>query len=83
MLFQPQQQMKIQHQIWKNSNGGGQENGRGNNRAKKKETATTATEATTEKVGIQAMQTATAAEDNNSNHEGVISPPENSYTPKT
>ena len=50
---------------------------------RKKETATTATEATTEKVGIQAMQTATAAEDNNSNHEGVISPPENSYTPKT
>ena len=36
MPFKPQQQMKIQHQIWKDSNGGGQENGRGNNRAKRK-----------------------------------------------
>ena len=36
MLFQPQQQMQSQHQIWKNINGGGQENGRGKNRAKKK-----------------------------------------------
>ena len=36
MLFQQQQQMQIQHKSWKNINGGGQENGRGNNRAKRK-----------------------------------------------
>ena len=47
-----------------------------------KETATAATEATTEIVGIQAMQTATPTEDNNSDHGGVISPPDNSYTQK-
>ena len=45
---------------------------------RRKETATAATEATTEKVGIQAMQTATPAEDNDSDHGGGISPPENS-----
>ena len=49
---------------------------------RRKETATAATEATTEKVGIQAMQTATPAEDNKSNHGGGISPLENSSTPK-
>ena len=38
----------------------------------KKETATAATEATTEAVGIPAMQTATPAEDNNSDHGGGI-----------
>ena len=48
-----------------------------------KETATAATEATTETVGIQAMQTATPAEDNNSDHGGSISPLDNSSTPKT
>ena len=36
MMFQSQQQKQSQHQIWKNSNGIGQENGRGNNRAKSK-----------------------------------------------
>ena len=45
---------------------------------KENETATESTEATTETVGIQAIQTATQAEDNNSNHGGVISPLENS-----
>ena len=45
---------------------------------REKETATAATEATTETVGIQAMQTSTPAEDNNSYHGGVISPPDNS-----
>ena len=50
---------------------------------REKETATVATEATTETVGIQAMQTATPAEENNSDHGGGISPPDNSSTPKT
>ena len=45
---------------------------------REKETATVATEATTETVGIQAMQTVTQEEDNNSNNGGVISPPDNS-----
>ena len=48
-----------------------------------KETAKAATEATMEKVGIQAMQTATPAEDNNNDHGGGISPPDNLSTPKT
>ena len=48
-----------------------------------KETTTPATEATTEMVGIQAIQTATPAEDNSSVHGGGISPPDNSSTPKT
>ena len=39
-----------------------------------KETTMAATEAKTETVGIQAMQTATPVENNNSNHGGVISP---------
>ena len=47
-----------------------------------KETATEVTEAKTEIVGIQATQTATPAEDSNSDHGGAISPPDNSYTPK-
>ena len=47
-----------------------------------KETATAATEATTKTVGIQEIQTATPAKDNNSDHRGGISPPENSSTPK-
>ena len=47
-----------------------------------KETTTAATEATTETVGIQAMQTATPAEDNNSNHGDGISTQDNSSTPK-
>ena len=37
-----------------------------------KSTATVATEATTEKFGIQSIQTATPAEDNSINHGGVI-----------
>ena len=41
-----------------------------------KATATEGTEATTEIVGIQATQTATPAENSNSNHGGAISPPE-------
>ena len=45
---------------------------------REKETATVATEATTETVGIQAMQTVTQEEDNNRNNGGVISPPDNS-----
>ena len=45
---------------------------------REKETAMAATEATTETVGIQEMQAATPAEDNNSYHGGGISPPENS-----
>ena len=48
-----------------------------------KSTATAGTEATSETVGIQATQTATPAEDSNSDHGGAISPPDNSYTPKT
>ena len=48
-----------------------------------KETATAATEATTETVGIQAIQTSNPAEDNNSDHGGGISPPDNLSTPKT
>ena len=39
---------------------------------REKATATAGTEATTETVGIQATQTATQAEDNNIDHEGVI-----------
>ena len=49
---------------------------------REKETATSETEPTTETVGIQAMQTETLAADNNSDHGGIISPPDNSYTPK-
>ena len=45
---------------------------------REKETATAATEEMTETVEIQAMQTETPAEDNNSNHGGVILPPDNS-----
>ena len=45
---------------------------------REKETSTAATEATRETVEIQAMQTETPAEDNNSNHGGVILPPDNS-----
>ena len=48
-----------------------------------KETATAATEATAETVEIQEMQTATPWEDNNSDHGGGISPPDNSLTTKT
>ena len=48
-----------------------------------KETATAATEATTETVGVQAIQTATPAEDDSSYHGVGISPPDNSSTPKT
>ena len=48
-----------------------------------KETATAATKATTETVVIQAIQTATPAEDTNSDHGGGISPPDNSSNPKT
>ena len=46
------------------------------------ETAMAAKEATTEIVGIQTLQKATPAEDNNSDHGGVISPPDNPSTPK-
>ena len=42
-----------------------------------KETATTVTEATTETVGIQAIQTAPLVEDNSSDHGGGISPSDN------
>ena len=45
---------------------------------RKNATAMAGTEATTETVGIQATQTATPAEDINSDHGGAISPPENS-----
>ena len=48
-----------------------------------KENATAATEANTETVETQEMQKTTPAEDNNSNHGGGISPPDNSLTPKT
>ena len=39
---------------------------------REKATATSGTEATTETVGIKATQTATPAEDSNSNHGGAI-----------
>ena len=39
---------------------------------RKKSTATAGREVTTETFGIQATQTVTPAEDNNSNHGGVI-----------
>ena len=45
---------------------------------REKATATVGTEATTEKVEIQATQTTTPVEDSKSNHGGAISPPENS-----
>ena len=66
-----------------NSNGGGQENGRGNNRSKRKGTATASMEATTGTVVIQAIKTATPAEENSSDYGGGISSPENPSTPKT
>ena len=48
-----------------------------------KETATAAKEATAETFGIQAIQKATPAEENSSDHGGGISPPDNSSTHKT
>ena len=44
---------------------------------REKETATAATEATTETVGIQAIKTATPAEDKSSDYGVGISPPDN------
>ena len=45
---------------------------------REKSTAKAGTEATTKTVGIQSAQTATPAEDRNSDYGGAISPPENS-----
>ena len=47
-----------------------------------KETATEATEPTMDTFRIQAIQTATPAEDNSNDNGGGISPPDNSSTPK-
>ena len=50
---------------------------------REKETATAATEATMETVGVQAIHTETPAEDNSSDRGGGISPLDNSSNPKT